>query len=700
MHNRSALWHQGQHPYKHAVSEFSYVNQALPGVSNIESALNWILAVLYPNTKPAVATPADLPASGNSINDYRVVLDDGDGKAASYRWEKRDGEGSPSWHKIYDMDWGQDSILAAFQDQTQDLYVWANGRTQLDGAGNPITGVFAGQRIFGGNLTGQNLTLDANSADSTGYVQTNNTFRPVTDNSFDLGTSASKFSNIYINTAGFIGNLSFSSGSITDSSGAISFSNNNLSTTGSISGGAITGTSATIGSTLILGSGAIHDSGGSIAWSSNNFTGIGNISASGATISSFTISSGSLTSSTAAINFGSNNLVTTGTLQAGNSTFSQVTIGSMVLTNDTITASDTNGVLNIITNGAGYLHIQGQGALIDGSLNVTGNGTFTGTLQGGNLQFNNNAIKNTLTNGSITLFPAGTGSVFTTASFLPGTNASFDLGINGLLFRNLFLSGNINNGSTSISSATLQSLRGINTGVTTGMTIFWNGSQWLPSIPDTEVNHTLLSGLTTGDAGHTQFALLAGRSGGQTLQGGTGASENLIFESTSNATKGQIKLKDTTAPFATAVYSSGWTGVDLGSTSLFFNNIYTKGEYKGARLENFTTASLPASSSQNVGRVAWSTDENRIYADTGLAWVAVGTKKYLNDESFDGVQTTKTVTVSGSVSDARKAIWVLKDNANDYEQILCSIKTLNSTQVTITTSSALPAGSYRLIGIE
>ena len=289
MHNRSALWHQGQHPYKHAVSEFSYVNQALPGVSNIESALNWILAVLYPNTKPAVATPADLPASGNSINDYRVVLDDGDGKAASYRWEKRDGEGSPSWHKIYDMDWGQDSILAAFQDQTQDLYVWANGRTQLDGAGNPITGVFAGQRIFGGNLTGQNLTLDANSADSTGYVQTNNTFRPVTDNSFDLGTSASKFSNIYINTAGFIGNLSLSNGLIVDSSGSISFSNNNLSTTGSISGGAITGTSATIGSTLILGTGTIHDSGGSIAWSSNNFTGVGNISASGATISSFKI---------------------------------------------------------------------------------------------------------------------------------------------------------------------------------------------------------------------------------------------------------------------------------------------------------------------------------------------------------------------------------------------------------------------------
>ena len=47
------------------------------------------------------------------------------------------------------------------------------------------------------------------------------------------------------------GNMSLSNGSITDSSGAISFGNENLSTTGTIGGGAITGTS-------ITGSGATH----------------------------------------------------------------------------------------------------------------------------------------------------------------------------------------------------------------------------------------------------------------------------------------------------------------------------------------------------------------------------------------------------------------------------------------------------------
>lgn len=53
--------------------------------------------------------------------------------------------------------------------------------------------------------------------------------------------------------------------------------------------------------------------------------------------------------------------------------------------------------------------------------------------------------------------------------------------------------------------------------------------------------HSSLSGLTSGDD-HTQYALLAGRSGGQTLTGGTGASDPLILQSTSNATKGWVTI--------------------------------------------------------------------------------------------------------------------------------------------------------------
>lgn len=65
--------------------------------------------------------------------------------------------------------------------------------------------------------------------------------------------------------------------------------------------------------------------------------------------------------------------------------------------------------------------------------------------------------------------------------------------------------------------------------------------------------HSALTGLTSGDD-HTQYALLAGRSGGQTLIGGTASGNNLTLQSTSHATKGRI-LSDsiTVQPLQTGV---------------------------------------------------------------------------------------------------------------------------------------------------
>lgn len=53
-------------------------------------------------------------------------------------------------------------------------------------------------------------------------------------------------------------------------------------------------------------------------------------------------------------------------------------------------------------------------------------------------------------------------------------------------------------------------------------------------------DHGLLTGLADDD--HTQYLLLAGRSGGQTAYGGTGGGDDLTLLSTSNATKGSIFL--------------------------------------------------------------------------------------------------------------------------------------------------------------
>jgi hypothetical protein len=56
------------------------------------------------------------------------------------------------------------------------------------------------------------------------------------------------------------------------------------------------------------------------------------------------------------------------------------------------------------------------------------------------------------------------------------------------------------------------------------------------------IDHGYIQGLDSDD--HTQYALLAGRSGGQSIVGGTGAGEDLVLDSTSHGTKGDIAVKN------------------------------------------------------------------------------------------------------------------------------------------------------------
>lgn len=66
-----------------------------------------------------------------------------------------------------------------------------------------------------------------------------------------------------------------------------------------------------------------------------------------------------------------------------------------------------------------------------------------------------------------------------------------------------------------------------------------------PTVDVTEANltHNNIGGLTTGDP-HTQYVLLAGRSGGQSITGGTAGGNNLTLNTTSNASKGSYILTD------------------------------------------------------------------------------------------------------------------------------------------------------------
>jgi len=692
-HSRFRIFNSSQHPFVHDPSQFAYSNPRLPDITLLSDAIDYLINVVYPNYKGTVADVASLPLIGTvTANDYYIVDDDGDGKSAGY--VAANIEGTLQWYKRYDVDWTYEGILGAAVDRTSYLYVHKMGMTDKDSSGADIVGTYAGQTIYGGNASGQNLTFNANSAATNGFVQTDNTFRPTSSGTLDLGTAALKWNNLYAVT-GLLGTLTATSGSITDSSGAISFDNENLSTTGTLASG-----SHTVSSDLVLASGSITSVSGAISFGDENLTTSGYVhalylqSSGSSLLANITIDTSSITSATDIISFGAAALSTTGTLNAGNTTVSRLDVDNVRIDSDTISSTLVGGTLTFTASGG----IIFSNTITSADISATGTVGVTGQLNADNLRLDGNTLSATNANGSITISPLGTGTINVGSSVLPGTSASYALGDSTHLFTKLWLSSAIGDATNEITIATLLSLRDINTGVASGMSLFYDGSKWVASAPDTEIDHGTISGLLDDD--HTQYMLLAGRAGGQDLIGGTAASNNLTINSTSHATKGSILVKSNFKPFTNASYSGGWSGTDIGGSSNYFNNIYSKGVHKGLRLENYTSVTLPSASAQNTGRVVWSTDDNRLYTDTGGSWTALGAQKFSSDTSWNGSDTTKDVTVSSSVSDARTCLWQLCDNANDYERIYTSIKAISSSVVRITVNVALPAGSYRLIGIQ
>lgn len=714
-HSRWKIFNPAQHPLMHDLSAFGYTNESLPGVSNLDAALDYIVAVLYPKTKLAVADLAELNALvGNTINDMRVVLDDGDGKAAAYRWEWREDEVAASWHKVYDMDWGTDNILSQFLLKTQDVYVYKYGLDDRDKDGILIAGTFAGQTIYGGNSASTNLTLKANSGDGvgphTGYVQVDDHFRPCSNGNWDVGTLTEKFRTGYFTTSLLASTLTISGGSITDTTGAISFDNENLSTVGTISGTQLFGTtSGVFGSTLTISTGSITDSTGALSFDNENLTTTGTLSSGTHTVSStLVMASGSITDTTGAINFDNENLLTTGTLGAGNTTVTRLDSDNIRIDGNTISVLNVDGNLILVANGAGVVDVQSTMTTLGQT--VTGILGITGQLNIDNLRLDANTISSTNLDGNIILDPNGAGLIELGAGFFPTTNSVNDIGKTGNVWNDLWIDGNIQDGTLTFSIANLMKLRlssfrdfAGTLPAQAGDSLFYDAVNgvWLASAPDTEITHGGLAGLTTGDAGHTQFAMLAGRAGGQTVQGGTGASENFILESTAHGTKGLVLFKDTLAPFTDASYSGGWQGTDLGNASHYLRDIYSKGEHKGLRFENFTSLTLPSPSATAVGRVVYSTDDKRVYIDDGTTYNAIGgSAKFVQDVVFDGIVTTKDVDVSAVISDARITLKQLFDNSNDFEIMPVTIKATSISNVRIETNVPLPAGSYRLIVIE
>jgi len=722
---RWEVWNLHQHPYKHSLAEFSYVNDALPGVSNVESALNYILAVLYPNAKPEVATPGDLPTTGNSNGDYRIVTDDGDGRSAGYRWEQREGDVTPSWYKIFDVDWSTEAILSSLTDVTDIKYVFSQGKQDLDSSGTPISGLYAGQRIFGGSVAGESLTLNANSGDGTGaqsgFVQIDSAFRPTSDDAYDLSTLTERWRNAYFSGLINIGTMDISPGSIVDSSGAISFADTALTTTGAITASSLVSTDGTDSATLVPGS--YTDTTGAVTFGAAALSTAG---ALGAGVATFTSAShdvvinpdnGSgrsvISSTQGAIDFLDADLYTTGALNIGS-----LGVDNLFLDGNTI--GSTSGNINIIPDGMGIVSVQkplhtfaqmvtGLFTLMGGSVQV-GTASITGSLDVDNININDNTISATDTDGDITLSPSGTGSVSVNGLLKPAPGGPYDLGTSSQRWGELFLSEGISNGTDQISTGALLALRSnIYRDVAgtipaeTGDGIFFDAVNgvWLASVPDTEFSHGAVSGLLDGDAGHTQFTMLAGRAGGQVIQGGVAPSETLVLESTSDVAKGQVLTKDSFFAFTDALYNAGvWEGLDIGGPTNRFRDVYTAGEFKGFRFENVTSATLPAASVQNRGRIVYNSDNNKALVDTGMAFKTLGVSKFVQDQAMNGIDLTRDVDVSSAIEDARRAQFELLDNANDFEKMYVTLKAISATTIRIETVTPLPVGSYRLIVIE
>ena len=188
-----------------------------------------------------------------------------------------------------------------------------------------------------------------------------------------------------------IGNLTLANGSISSSSNQLDFGDDDLSTTGTLSTGIATlGSGSTIGN-LTFTDGTIASESDNISFGSDNLSTNGTLTAgvstlsSGSEIGDLTISNGSITSSSDAIDFGNDALSTTGTLSTGTATLATgSTVGNITLADGSIISSSgaidfgndalsTTGTLNTGTATLATGSTVGNLTLADGSITSSSN---------------------------------------------------------------------------------------------------------------------------------------------------------------------------------------------------------------------------------------------------------------------------------------------------------------------------------------
>jgi hypothetical protein len=130
-------------------------------------------------------------------------------------------------------------------------------------------------------------------------------------------------------------------------------------------------------------------------------------------------------------------------------------------------------------------------------------------------------------------------------------------------------------------------------------------------------DHGALTGL--GDDDHTQYALLAGRAGGQTLVGGTASGENLTLSSTAHATKGKILFGAGTTAYDQV---NDRLGVGIASPATTFHVV---GVGTVARFSDATCTVSVYTGASTTGVGSFSNHGFGIYTNNGIYRLGVRT---------------------------------------------------------------------------
>lgn len=567
----------------------AYSNNGLPEtVSNIGNTLDYIVASVFPNARPAVATENDLPTVGNEINDYRIVNDyNNTGQAAGYRWSQQEGQASPQWNLVQLFD-SQDSILQQWETNAAGIFVSQLGVEDIQG-----------QLIHGSTLANGNLTLSPNSGDGsndpalqTGYIGLFGNTKPTHDNVFNLGSQTERFASIYL-----AGNLDDGTDQATVAQMAIAYAHSQI----------VSGNPHQVNyEELVTRIGSL-DLSGDITSVSVDLSTSGNKTVNieitddshnhtTATITDFDDASWALLKT---------RLVDTDTVTWTFDDINKHAVADVLVNTSEIEDIDSPQANKIMTSnpaGDNWRASDGRVSIIG---DVEGDGVYDSTTDEVevNTSVNNVDIRviDRITLDNLT-FSSTAGNPTNINLAAHGLISGRKIRVLGTSFDGEYVITRVDDNNFTIPTTT--------SGAEVGY-ILPDGSQLLyDSLSDTylvrlenaQLAHFEIALLNADD--HKQYNHVNGRTD-STLNKVTGGSidnAHVYIRSNPTANRGDIILEDRARPENDSVYSGGtWEGNDLGTETSRFRDLYIRGELRGGRLEEVT--SLPIATVQEKGRL-------------------------------------------------------------------------------------------------